>query len=278
MAAQTQQGKAVILGCGVSLGVPQAGNPDGLGAWGRCDPGNPKNRRLRCSLYIEVPQAKILIDTPADARQQFLAHTIQDLDAVLYTHYHADHIMGIDELRAVCVHNNDKRSKGYVDVYGGTETLSFLEKMFTYAFVVPDSYAYIYKPNLKAHKLQGSTTSSSFGVSGLDVIPLPVVHGKVPTNGYRIGNLAYIPDVKEIPDDTMECLQGLDVLIVDACRYKPHTSHAHLDLALEWIKDLKPKRAVLTNLGTEMDYETVLKETPENVEPAYDGLEVSFSF
>lgn len=265
------RGKITILGCGTSLGCPQIANPDGLGSWGACNPDNPKNIRTRCSILVETGGRKILIDTSPDLRLQALRHNIRHLDSVLYTHQHADHILGIDELRAFCVTSAD----GLIDIYASTPVLEFLQKTFPYAFDIPSNRAeeieYIAKPNLVAHRLDKKTQ-----LLGLDVTPLPVEHGKVPTQGYLIGSMAYVPDVKTIPTDTFKKMYNLDVLILGANRFDPHPTHAHLELSLQWIDELKPKKAFLTNLGVELDYDDLSRRLPLNTKASYDGLEIEY--
>lgn len=252
-----------ILGCGSSGGVPRLGNN-----WGACDPENPKNYRKRCSLLVERVDeggtTRVLIDTSPDMRQQLLEAGIGDLDAVLFTHGHADHIHGIDDLRMI-VFNRKERLPVWADgttqerLYGG----------FAYVFHQPANSPY--PPLLDMNTIEGDVTISGAG-GDISFTPFEVDHGSIDALGFRIGALAYLPDVAGIPDKSWPLLEGLDVWILDALRRTPHPTHAHLDQSLEWIARARPKRAILTNMHIDLDYETVLNETPDNVEPAFDGL------
>lgn len=252
-----------ILGCGSSGGVPRLG-----GIWGACDPNNPKNRRNRCSLLVERVGAQgvtqVLIDTTPDMRFQLLDANVGRLDGVVYTHSHADHTHGIDDLRMVYF-NTGKM----VDVWADSPTQEALLSRFAYAFVQPSDSPY--PPILKLHSIKGA-----FEVDGpggpIPFIPFEVDHGSMQSLGFRIGGLAYIPDVVAIPEEAWPILRDLDIFIIDALRYKPHPSHAHLDLSLEWIARAQPKRAVLTNMHIDLDYAVVQAETPDHVHAAFDGM------
>jgi phosphoribosyl 1,2-cyclic phosphate phosphodiesterase len=255
--------RATILGCGSSGGVPRIGNE-----WGRCDPANPRNHRRRCSLLIERIEGdaatRLLIDTSPDLRAQLLDAGVSWLDGVAYTHAHADHVHGIDDLRVIVF---NRRSR--LPVWADTETADALISRFGYAFVQGEGSDY--PPILDLHELAGP-----FGVDGpggrLTLRPIRVQHGRVHALGFRIGGLAYLPDVSEIPEATWPELRGLDCWILDALRYRPHPTHAHLERSLAWIERAQPKFAVLTNMHNDLDYETVAAETPEHVVPAHDGM------
>lgn len=252
-----------ILGCGSSGGVPRLG-----GHWGDCDPENPKNTRRRCSMLVERDgpdgTTSVLIDTSPDLRSQLLGTNTGRLDGVVYTHSHADHVHGIDDLRMI-VFNMRAR----VPVWADGDTQNELISKFGYAFVQPEGSPYPPILNMK-------TISGPFEVGGpggpIPFRPFKVGHGAIDSLGFRIGNLAYLPDVAEIYPDAWPELNDLDIWIVDALRRTPHPTHAHLERALEWIAQIKPKQAVLTNMHIDMDYETVMHETPESVIPAYDGM------
>ncbi|MFD0980987.1 MBL fold metallo-hydrolase [Tropicimonas aquimaris] len=252
-----------ILGCGSSGGVPRVG-----GIWGACDPKNPKNRRLRCSLLVERFEGdsvtRVLIDTTPDMREQLLAAEVGTLDAVVYTHDHADHTHGIDDLRMV-VFNRQSR----LPVWADPATQNALLLRFGYAFVQPEGSNY--PPILDMH-----TINKPFAIEGaggaIEFAPIHVRHGGIDALGFRIGKLAYMPDVNEIPEEAWEHLADLDCWIIDALRYTPHPSHAHLDMALDWIARAAPRSAVLTNLHIDMDHDTVIGETPDHVVPAHDGM------
>lgn len=243
-----------ILGCGSSGGVPRIGND-----WGVCDPNNPKNRRRRCSILLERDDTTIVIDTSPDFREQMLDADVQKLGAVFYTHIHADQTHGIDDLRVYFL-----RQKHLIDVYGDAETIGTLKQRFDYCFERIGGYP----PILAAHILGHEPMS----VGSITLEPITVEHGEIAALGYRSGGFGYIPDVSDLPDDAYAKFSDLDTLVVDALRYRPHPSHAHLERTLEWIKALQPKRAVLTNMHVDLDYDTLCKEVPDGVEPAYDGM------
>ncbi|WP_068117380.1 MBL fold metallo-hydrolase [Tropicimonas marinistellae] len=255
-----------ILGCGSSGGVPRVG-----GLWGACDPDNPKNSRHRCSLLVErldgEAVTRVLIDTSPDLRHQLLGAGVGVLDGVVYTHDHADHTHGIDDLRMVVF---ARRSR--LPVWADSATQDSLYKRFGYAFVQPEGSDY--PPILDMQSIDGPISVN--GAAGpVDLAPIRVRHGNIDALGFRIGRLVYMPDVSEIPDTAWPLLEGLDCWILDALRYTPHPSHAHLDMSLEWIARARPRRAVLTNLHIDMDYATLAAQTPEYVVPAHDGLTLS---
>ena len=255
-----------ILGCGSSGGVPRVGF-----GWGNCDPMNKKNRRLRCSLLVErttsSKKTTVLIDTGPDMREQLLQAKVTNLDAVLYTHSHADHVHGIDDLRTLAYRKKEK-----IPVWADKITQERLLQGFSYIFQTPinSKYPPICKLNLiktKDVKVQGAGGEITFK-------PLSVNHGDIESLGFKIDKLAYIPDVLNIPLDSWKELENLDILIIDALRRDPHPSHTHLEKTLSWLKKLDPKRAILTNLHNDLDYSELKKELPNNIEPAFDGLEV----
>ena len=255
-----------ILGCGSSGGVPRIG-----GLWGACDPNNPKNRRRRCSLLVERvdgdKRTTVLIDTSPDMRQQLLDAEVKNIDAVLYTHGHADHMHGIDDVRPL-VFARQKR----MTVWADPPTQERLLSGFGYAFIQPEGSPY--PPILDLKTIDGDVTIEGEG-GAITFQPFEVGHGSIDALGFRIGGLAYLPDVVEIPDAAWRTLDNLDVWIVDALRRDPHPTHAHLALTLDWIDRAKPRRAILTNMHIDMDYETLQKELPAHIEPAFDGLQVS---
>ncbi len=257
--------KLTILGCGTSTGVPRIGN-----AWGACDPSNPKNRRRRCSILVERAGpggvTRVLIDTAPDLREQLLDAGVGALDAVFFSHEHADHTHGIDDLRGVAISMQRR-----VDVYFDSRTGAGLRHRFAYCFETPPGGAY--PPILNAHEIKpGAPTHIEGAGGGIEVLPYAQRHGDIQTLGFRFGPIAYSSDINGLPDASRELLQGLDVWIVDALRYVPHPSHFSVREALDEVARLKPRRAVLTHMHVDLDYETLCRELPENVEPAYDGM------
>ena len=257
-----------ILGCGSSGGVPRIGLTPG-GEWGDCDPTNPKNRRRRCSLLVEQTGphgvTRVLIDTSPDLREQLIDAGVGTLDGVVYTHAHADHTHGLDDLRQV-VFNLRHRLQVWAD---GTTEAALIAR-FGYAFVQPKGSPY--PPILELNSI-GHGPFEVPGAGGSIVLtPFTADHGSIEALGFRIGDLAYLPDAVGIPEASWPHLEGLEVWIVDALRRKPHPSHAHLEMTLGWIERARPKRAVITNMHVDLDYATLLAELPEGIEPAHDGL------
>jgi phosphoribosyl 1,2-cyclic phosphate phosphodiesterase len=252
-----------ILGCGSSGGVPRLG-----GDWGDCDPKNPKNRRRRCSLLVErdgpAGTTRVLIDTSPDMRDQLLDAGTGTLDAVVYTHSHADHVHGIDDLRQI-VFNLRHR----LPVWADAHTTEALMDRFAYAFI--QAAGSDYPPILDLHAIHGPITIAGSG-GDVTLTPFTVEHGNIPALGFRIAGLAYLPDVSAIPDAIWPELENLHVWIVDALRRKPHPTHAHLDRTLEWIARARPRQAIITNMHIDLDYATLVTELPPDVTPAYDGM------
>ena len=257
--------RSTILGCGSSGGVPRLG-----GHWGECDPDNPKNRRRRCSLLVEQDgpdgTTTVLIDTSPDLREQLLDANVGRLDGVVYTHPHADHVHGIDDLRMVVFNMSAK-----VDIWADQPTADALTKRFGYVFETPPGSGY--PPILDLHLIDGDVTIDGPG-GPITLTPFEVQHGTISALGFRIDDLAYLPDVSDLAHGR-KAMHGLDVLIIDALRRTPHPSHSHLDNTLDWIADLEPGQAVLTNMHIDLDYETIRTETPTNVTPAYDGMVIT---
>ncbi len=267
--------EVTILGSGSSGGVPRLGGADGRGDWGACDPANPKNRRRRCSILVRRKSASgetaVLIDTAPDMREQLLDAHCGKLDAILITHAHADQTHGLDDVRAIAYAGRKR-----IDLYADRKTLDNLALGFGYVFRTPaDS---LYPPIVTPHEIAPLEPFAVAGEGGaIPVLPFWQEHGNFGSLGFRLGPLAYSSDVSAMPDDSFAALEGIECWIVDALRYTPHPTHAHVALALEWIARVKPKRAVLTNLHVDLDYETLKRELPPGVEPAYDGMVVELA-
>ncbi|HBD91005.1 MAG TPA: phosphoribosyl 1,2-cyclic phosphodiesterase [Gemmobacter sp.] len=258
-----------ILGCGSSGGVPRLG-----GDWGDCDPANPKNRRRRCSMLVErlgtEGVTRVLIDTAPDMRDQLLDAGVGTLDAVAYTHSHADHTHGIDDLRQI-VFNLRRRLRVWAD--GATQ--SALIDRFGYAFVQPADSPY--PPILDLHTIHDAPFTIEGAGGPVTLTPFRADHGSIEALGFRIGGLAYLPDAVKIPEDSWPVLAGLQVFVVDALRRKPHPTHAHLALALDWIARAAPARAVLTNMHLDLDHATLCAELPAHITPAHDGMQIELA-
>jgi phosphoribosyl 1,2-cyclic phosphate phosphodiesterase len=259
-----------ILGCGSSGGVPRTG----LG-WGACDPNNPKNRRMRCSLLVERWQAgdctRVLVDASPDLREQLLTHDVVDLDAVLFTHEHADHCHGIDDLRGIFLRHGRR-----IDAYLDEPTAQVIHSRFAYCFF--QALGSDYPAILVDHRIEAGRPLTISGAGGaVEVLPLLHDHGDITALGFRFGNVAYSPDLRDMPPESANALDGLDLWIVDALRDRPHPTHFSVSDALAWINRLKPKRAILTNLHADLDYDDLRRRLPPNVEPAYDGMKITLN-
>jgi phosphoribosyl 1,2-cyclic phosphate phosphodiesterase len=246
-----------ILGSGTSHGVPIIGcNCE------TCTSDNPKNNRFRSSIYIKTDVKNILIDTSPDLRLQLLNNEITDIDIVLFTHPHADHIMGFDDLRAI-----NRINKSDIPCYGNKYTLEAIKKKFEYIF--KDRHCRFSVPSVELNEIKGDLTFDD-----LKVTPLPVKHNHDNVLGYKIGKLAYITDCSYIPEVTMERLKEVDLLILDALRYKSHPKHFNINEAVEVIQKLNIKRAYLTHISHEIEHEKVNAELPEGIQLAFDGLQL----
>ena len=257
-----------ILGCGSSAGVPRPA----LG-WGKCDPNNPKNRRRRCSLLAERSSehgvTRILIDTAPDLREQLIDANVDHIDAVFYTHEHADQSHGIDDLRSVVLHQR-RRIPAYLNQATGKDIMH----RFSYCFVAPPGSNY--PPILSGHSIEAGESRSIDGQGGeVRLTAFDLQHGNIPALGFRIGDAAYTPDVSDIPRESWPALENLDLWIIDGLRYAPHPSHFSVNDALSWIDRFKPRRAVITNMHSDVDYEVLRLSLPENIVPAYDGMRLT---
>ncbi len=256
-----------ILGCGSSGGVPRAD-----GVWGACDPAEPKNRRTRCSMMVRrkaespgAPETTVVIDTAPEFRQQAAAAGAERMDAVLYTHDHADQTHGIDDLRAFWIRQR-RRTPCFMDA----ATEAGLMRRFGYVFEGEGGYPAI----CDRHRLPpfGEPWRIGGPSGAIPVLTFDQDHGAIRSVGYRLGGVAYSSDIVDFPESSIAALEDLDVWIVDALRRAPHPTHAHLDRALEWIERLKPRRAILTNMHQDLDYRTLAASLPDGVTPAYDGM------
>lgn len=255
-----------ILGCGSSGGVPRLD-----GSWGECDPAHPKNHRTRCSLLVqqssEAGQTSVLIDTSPDMRAQLIEAQTTWLDAILYSHDHADQTHGIDDVRAMVYARRQQ-----IDVWMDQATADTLTSRFDYCFHQSEGSLYpaILKDNRITTPYEPIRIAGEGG--GITATPFRQIHGSIDSLGFRIGDVAYSSDISDLPEESFADLEGLDCWIVDALRREPHPTHFHLDKTLELIETLKPKRAILTNLHIDLDYETLCKTLPKGVMPAYDGM------
>jgi phosphoribosyl 1,2-cyclic phosphate phosphodiesterase len=257
-----------IMGCGSSAGVPRPA----LG-WGHCDPNNPKNRRRRCSLLTERNSGngvtRVVIDTSPDLREQLIDAEVDHLDAVFLTHEHADQTHGIDDLRSVVLHQRKR-----IPTYFNQSTAKDIMARFSYCFIAPEGSDY--PPILTRHGIEAGESQEILGKGGaITFTAFNLQHGRIPALGYRIGNAAYTPDLSDIPEASWPALENLDLWIVDGLRYAPHPSHFSVDDALSWIARFKPKRAVITNMHSDLDYEVLRQSLPKGVVPAYDGMQLT---
>ncbi|MCW5771973.1 MAG: MBL fold metallo-hydrolase [Rhodospirillaceae bacterium] len=256
--------RVTILGCGGSDGVPTIGGADGRGDWGVCDPAEPRNRRTRAGIHIATGDLSLLIDTSPDLRGQLLANGIGQVTHVLYTHDHADHTHGLNELRRLGF-----IAGGRMPIYADAGTMARLQRRFGYAFEQRPGSPY--PPILDGRLIQGD-----FELGGVAIRTVVQDHGFGETTlGFRIGDFAYSTDTVGFSDEGFAALEGLAVWIVDCFGHRRHPTHAHWDQTLAWIERLKPRRAILTHMGTGMDYETIRRACPPGVEPGYDGMIVA---
>ncbi|MBV9430356.1 MAG: MBL fold metallo-hydrolase [Hyphomicrobiales bacterium] len=261
--------RVTILGCGSSGGVPRVG-----GDWGNCDPRNPKNRRRRCSLLLETGEGDqavtVLVDTSPDLREQLLDAKVRRLDAIVFTHPHADHTHGVDDIRPLVI-----AGRARIDAWMDEATAGALKRRFGYIFETPTGSQY--PPLLNERRLAKDGPTIIPGKAGgqLSLTPYRLPHGDIEALGLRIGDFAYAPDLNAIPTAVEPMFENLDVLLIDALRYRPHPSHFSLDETLAAIARFEPRRAVLTNMHTDLDYDTLVKMLPPNVLPAFDGMQIS---
>jgi phosphoribosyl 1,2-cyclic phosphate phosphodiesterase len=250
--------RVTILGCGTSGGVPRVGGKQGGGDWGAANPDDPRNRRRRCSILVQDKGKTILVDTAPDLRAQLLDAKVERIDAVLWTHEHADQVHGIDDVRPYMLR------QGPIEAWSDARTYGILRRRFRYCFEAEDGF---YNPIYRHHTINGP-----FAAAGLPVQPWVQDHGIATSLGFRFGSVAYANDCVTLTEEAFAAMSGVEVLIVDAMRFRPHPTHAHFDRAMEWIERVAPKRAFLTNLHVDMDYAEVDRLTPAHVHPCHDGL------
>ena len=250
--------RITVLGSGSSGGTPMLG-PDG---WGVCDPSNPRNRRRRPSILVEAGGTRLLVDTSPDLREQLLDADVWDVDAIVYTHAHADHVNGIDDIRSLNYHR-----RGPLDAYGSRQTLDTLKERFGYVFEPYGAMPRYFRPALTAREIDGP-----FRIGAIDIVPFHQEHRRIPSLGLRFNKFAYSTDVKALSDEAFEALDGIDAWIVDCLSETPHPSHSHLAQTLQWIERVAPRRAILNHLSHRMDYAKLAAKLPSGVEPAYDGM------
>ncbi len=261
--------KITLLGTGGAAGVPMISQ-----GWGLCDPQESKNRRLRSSILVENQDTAILVDTSPDLREQLLNANIRHLDGLIYTHGHADHTHGIDDIREV---NRLMRNK--IPTYGLPETLDDLKRRFAYAFEgydydIQDTNKMIFKPWLDPNPLLLKDIQQ-FSVAGQNITAIMQDHGWSRSLGFRFGDFAYSTDLISMEETGFEALTGLKVWVVGCVMRKAHTTHANLETVLSWVERLRPERTIITHMGIGMDYASLKSELPNGVEPGYDGMVVT---
>jgi phosphoribosyl 1,2-cyclic phosphate phosphodiesterase len=249
-----------VLGSGTSVGVPTIGCDCKV-----CTSDDSRDKRLRPSVLLRYDGHGVLIDTTPDFRQQALRAKIERLDAILFTHSHADHIMGLDDVRPF-----NFRQRSVIPIYGSEDTLQAIRTSFRYIFQ-DNSGTQTAIPKLEAHTLNGE----SFDLFGLPITPIPVLHGKATIYGFRFGDAAYLTDHSEIPESSLDLLHGLDVLFLDALRYKPHPTHSTVERSLEYVETLNPRRAYFTHICHDLQHKRAESLLPPNVRLAYDGLDIT---
>jgi len=256
--------KVTLLGCGGSGGVPQIGGEDGRGWWGACDPANPLNQRTRSSILVEGGGGgRLLVDTGPDLRTQLIACGVAGVDAILFTHDHADHIMGMDEVRIL------NRIVGRpLEAFGTERTLAILKQRFDYAFL-PSTGPVFYRPAVDPVRLAAGDAAA---MAGHQVQTFSQDHAVMETLGLRIGGFAYSTDLVRLPAESIRHLHGLDTWVVGCFQRRPHKVHANLDQVLEWVAMLRPRRTVLTHMSPDLDHGWLMANLPPGVEPGHDGM------
>lgn len=250
--------KVTILGCGGAGGVPSVS-----AGWGACDPAEPRNRRRRPSILVEDGETAVLVDTSPDLREQLLDAGVRRLDGVVYTHDHADHLHGLDDLREI-----NRAMQAGLAIHGSAQTLETIRTRFGYALGgLEEGAASIYRPILAPVEITGP-----FSIGSIQVTPLDQDHGYARTLGLHFGPVAYSTDAVDLPEETFEALAGVPVWIIGCLLDYPHPTHAHVDKVIAWVERVRPGRAFITHMGTRLDYQTLCRRLPAHVRPAHDGL------
>ncbi len=256
--------RVTILGCGGSAGVPQLGGADGRGDWGACDPKEPRNRRTRSSIVVQRDDGeRLLVDTSPDLREQLLACGVPRIDAVLFTHAHADHVLGIDDIRIL-----NRLIGRPLDAWATARTHGELERRFDYAFK-PWQPPQFFRPALVPRLVEPGETIET---AGLTVRVFEQDHGYLPTLGLRIGGFGYSTDVARLDEAALIALEGVDTWVVDCFQRRAHHTHANLDQVIAWTERLRPRRTVLTHMGYDIDWGWLTRRLPPGIEPGHDGL------
>ncbi len=247
--------KIVFMGTGTSIGIPVPGCECNV-----CKSDNPKNKRNRPSLMIIHNNCNIIIDTPQEFRIQLIRENVKNIEAILYTHHHADHLLGLDDIRYYNV-----KYKRSIPIYANKETIKHIKTVFSYIFSPVQIGGGV--PQIEINEVKGK-----FSVCGIDFEPLKVMHGKLSILGYKWGKMAYITDASLLPEETIDAIMNLDILIINALKYKKHPTHFNVEEALDIIEKVKPKKAYLTHLSHDLEHEKLQSELPANVFVAWDGL------
>jgi phosphoribosyl 1,2-cyclic phosphate phosphodiesterase len=254
--------RVVVLGCGGSAGVPMIGGADGAGEWGACDPTEPRNVRSRSSIVVESGGARLLVDTAPELRVQLLACRVPGVDAILYTHAHADHITGLDDVRIL-----NRIANRPLEAFATRRTLEELGRRFGYAFR-PWEPPNFFRPVLEPREVAPGQTVR---MAGMAARLFEQDHGYAPTLGLRIGGFGYSTDVVALDESALDTLAGVDTWLVGCFCRGPHPTHAHVDLVLDWAARIGARRTVLTHMGTDLDWGWLIRRLPPGVEPGHDG-------
>ena len=255
----------IIMGTGTSVGVPVAGCQCAV-----CRSQNPRNQRTRTGVLIRGPQGEFIIDAGPELRLQLVREDARLIQAAVFTHAHADHILGLDDLRIFGYQLN-----AAVPLYCEESVEAQIRQVFSYAFTDPATHSHQFAaPNLRFERI---VPGEAFTVLGMDILPIRLKHGDLPVLGFRIGNTAFLTDVSTIPADSKQLLHGLETLVIDALRKEPHPTHLHVDAAVRLIHQLRPRQAYLTHMSHDLEYEALLKDLPDGIEPAYDGLNIDLT-